>query len=53
MLGRILKFAAFWLIGATVVGLLLGRMIKSPGETPALVRQRVKRDQDSVEEKVS
>lgn len=51
MFVQMLKFLAIWFFGAAALGLLLGRMIKGPGETPALVRKAGKIAQDTVEEK--
>lgn len=51
MLVQMIKFLAMWFIGATALGLLFGRMIKFPGETPRLILPAAKPEQDPVEEK--
>jgi hypothetical protein len=37
MLGNSLRFFVFWFVGATLLGLFLGRMIRGRADTPALV----------------
>lgn len=51
MLIHMLKFLTLWFFGAAALGLLLGRMIRHPGETPALIRKAGNVAQDTVEEK--